>query len=159
MELAQAYLDYQKRIISFYYSNDVMNRITDKIWLGSSRARFHLKENNITAVISLVSPHQHERILSPLKIPEYRINLYDSRSARIIDIIYKVTHIIENSDEIFLIHCMKGKSRSAAVLIGYLMLTEGLHYEEAYERIARVRPCIRPNAGFIRQLKSNWRPQ
>ncbi|XP_017066405.1 dual specificity protein phosphatase 19 [Drosophila eugracilis] len=52
-----------------------------------------------------------------------------------------------------LIHCNAGVSRSASVVIGYLMQRRDMCYEDAYNLVKSWRPCIQPNAGFIQQLK------
>ncbi|XP_022918179.2 uncharacterized protein [Onthophagus taurus] len=52
-----------------------------------------------------------------------------------------------------LVHCNAGVSRSSAIVIGYLMLKDGVDYDEAYDVVKRVRVVARPNDGFIRQLK------
>ncbi|CAG0920074.1 unnamed protein product [Notodromas monacha] len=51
-----------------------------------------------------------------------------------------------------LVHCNAGVSRSAAVVIAYLMKSEGMTYRSAHDYLKSLRPCIRPNDGFIRQL-------
>jgi len=52
-----------------------------------------------------------------------------------------------------LVHCMAGVSRSAAVVIGYLMTAKQMTFDEAYEFVKEKRPVIRPNDGFMEQLK------
>jgi len=52
-----------------------------------------------------------------------------------------------------LVHCMAGVSRSAAVVIGYMMTKQGMSFEEAYEYVKDKRPVMRPNDGFMEQLK------
>jgi hypothetical protein len=53
-----------------------------------------------------------------------------------------------------LVHCMAGKSRSASVVIGFLMKNEGLSFLEAFELVAEKRPQIALNHGFARQLRN-----
>lgn len=53
-----------------------------------------------------------------------------------------------------LIHCNAGVSRSAAVCIAYLMLMEKNSFQAAYQLVKARRECIRPNDGFMRQLKA-----
>lgn len=50
-------------------------------------------------------------------------------------------------------HCAQGVSRSASVLIGYLMSREGLSYEAALAQLQGARPCVAPNPGFALQLQ------
>ena len=44
-------------------------------------------------------------------------------------------------------------SRSASVLVAWMMVSESLSVTEAMEELQRLRPATRPNDGFIRQLK------
>lgn len=53
-----------------------------------------------------------------------------------------------------LIHCNAGVSRSAAILIAYLMKSQNLSYEAAWSLVKDKRPSINPNIGFIIQLKN-----
>ncbi|XP_016934291.1 dual specificity protein phosphatase 19 [Drosophila suzukii] len=52
-----------------------------------------------------------------------------------------------------LVHCNAGVSRSASVVIGYLMQRRDMSYEDAYNLVKSWRPSIQPNAGFMQQLK------
>lgn len=52
-----------------------------------------------------------------------------------------------------LVHCMGGVSRSPAVLAYYLMREEGMSLRGALGMIMKARPAMRPNDGFLRQLK------
>merc|ERR1712193_552702 len=76
-----------------------------------------------------------------------------------------ITHIIRNFSKVkeFIDECMSmqgkilmhgdgGMSRSAALMIAYMMETYGLPYKEAFGYVQQRRYCINPNGGFIRQL-------
>lgn len=52
-----------------------------------------------------------------------------------------------------LVHCYVGKSRSAAVVLGYLMARQHLTLAAATALLTRVRPQIQPNRGFYRELQ------
>ncbi len=52
-----------------------------------------------------------------------------------------------------LVHCMQGISRSASIVIAYLMTTRGLSFEEAAGIAMRARPIVKPNSGFVAQLR------
>lgn len=51
------------------------------------------------------------------------------------------------------VHCNAGVSRSAAVVIAYMMQDQHLNFHEAYRILKEARPAVRPNDGFINQLK------
>jgi len=52
-----------------------------------------------------------------------------------------------------LVHCMAGRSRSATVVIWYLMKSRGMSLHDAFFHTKRARPCAFPNAGFWFQLQ------
>lgn len=52
-----------------------------------------------------------------------------------------------------LVHCIQGISRSATIVIGYLMSRERMSLREAYEKVTTLRPISKPNVGFIEQLR------
>ena len=51
-----------------------------------------------------------------------------------------------------LVHCRKGRSRSATVVISYLMSRHGFGRSEALNWVKDRRPSVSPNAGFMQQL-------
>lgn len=50
------------------------------------------------------------------------------------------------------VHCQAGISRSPAIVIGYLIKTEGMDYEAAWAFVKKRRALINPNKGFVSQL-------
>ncbi len=53
-----------------------------------------------------------------------------------------------------LVHCNAGLSRAPSVVIAYLRKEEGLSWEEAWEKVKEARPGMKPNVGFVKQLKA-----
>jgi protein-tyrosine phosphatase len=51
-----------------------------------------------------------------------------------------------------LVHCVWGMSRSATIVMAYLMNRCGVDFPEAYNFVRISRPIVSPNKGFIRQL-------
>ena len=51
-----------------------------------------------------------------------------------------------------LVHCVQGKSRSATVVAAYMVRYLGYSPEDAVAELARRRPIVAPNPGFLRQL-------
>ena len=50
------------------------------------------------------------------------------------------------------VHCVQGISRSATMIIAYMILTEGITYNQGYKRVKDRRACANPNLKFIQQL-------
>ncbi|XP_019409855.1 PREDICTED: dual specificity protein phosphatase 19 [Crocodylus porosus] len=55
-------------------------------------------------------------------------------------------------DGVVLVHCNAGVSRAAAIVIGFLMNSEGLGFTRAFTLVKNARPAICPNPGFMEQL-------
>lgn len=51
------------------------------------------------------------------------------------------------------VHCNAGISRSVTICCAYLMKIQRLSARESLQRLKAVRPCARPNEGFMRQLR------
>eukprot|EP00322_Chrysochromulina_rotalis_P023698 CAMPEP_0115853294 /NCGR_PEP_ID=MMETSP0287-20121206/13430_1 /TAXON_ID=412157 /ORGANISM="Chrysochromulina rotalis, Strain UIO044" /LENGTH=352 /DNA_ID=CAMNT_0003307367 /DNA_START=28 /DNA_END=1086 /DNA_ORIENTATION=- len=53
-----------------------------------------------------------------------------------------------------LVHCMAGRSRSATIVIAFLLKCRGLDLSGAFELVRARRPCSLPNLGFWQQLEA-----
>ncbi|XP_054033022.1 dual specificity protein phosphatase 19 [Dryobates pubescens] len=53
---------------------------------------------------------------------------------------------------VVLVHCNAGVSRAAAVVVGFLMHSEGLSFARAFSLVKTARPAACPNPGFMEQL-------
>ncbi|RLN15226.1 hypothetical protein BBJ28_00010643 [Nothophytophthora sp. Chile5] len=51
-----------------------------------------------------------------------------------------------------LVHCFMGRSRSATIVLAYLVARRGLALSEALRELRRVRPQAQPNTGFYKEL-------
>ncbi|XP_026523820.1 dual specificity protein phosphatase 19 [Notechis scutatus] len=60
---------------------------------------------------------------------------------------------IKLKGEVVLVHCNAGVSRAAAIIIGFLMYSEGLNFAMAFSVVKNARPAICPNPGFMEQLQ------
>lgn len=111
-----------------------------------------LAQNNITAVVSAVELG----ILYPPGIEHYVVNLRDHEEEEIRYTFIPVYRFIEQQRKAgrnVLIHCAAGISRSAALLISYMMNKYHTAFEACLHYVAKKRPCVMPNAGFVLQLK------
>ncbi|GIX73777.1 dual specificity protein phosphatase 19 [Caerostris darwini] len=52
-----------------------------------------------------------------------------------------------------LVHCNAGVSRAPTIVLAYLMKQCNMTLKEAFNLVKSVRPCIRPNDGFMRTLE------
>lgn len=59
---------------------------------------------------------------------------------------------VKLKDGVVLVHCNAGVSRAAAIIIGFLIHSEGLSFPKALSLVKNARPAICPNPGFMEQL-------
>ena len=76
----------------------------------------------------------------------------DKESLRFAEMIQFIDTALNNEKSKVLIHCQMGVSRSATMLIAYLMHSQRWSLCDAYERVKQCRRRICPNYGFLTQL-------
>ncbi|KAJ3411536.1 phosphatase, partial [Chytridiales sp. JEL 0842] len=52
-----------------------------------------------------------------------------------------------------LVHCVAGISRSATIVVAYLMKSNNMSFEESMEFVKSKKPNVEPNEGFVTQLR------
>lgn len=134
-----------------------MSKITNRIFLGNFKDACDydfISNNDIKLVINLA---EEVPISYNLNIKHLHYFLKDVSSQIITDVIYSVydhmVNFFKSSDGNVLFHCYAGVSRSASVLIGFLMLYSNISLGDAYSFVKSRRRIIKPNIGFIRQLE------
>ncbi|KAK5971769.1 Dual specificity protein phosphatase, partial [Trichostrongylus colubriformis] len=60
---------------------------------------------------------------------------------------------VENGGKV-LVHCNAGISRAATFVISYLMVYHRMSLQCAFETVKKARPKVKPNMGFMKQLKT-----
>lgn len=92
----------------------------------------------------------------PDKFKYLVLNIADTATENIIQHFHKVRTFIDealNSGGRILVHGNAGISRSAALVLAYLMEKYGLSQTRAYTIVQQRRFCINPNEGFMAQLR------
>lgn len=96
-------------------------------------------------------------------IRKYQSNTYDLRAQQhlerlyankpMIEVSYHILDHVLNSRQNILVHCMAGVSRSASMIIYYLMRKYNMSFEDAYKLVKSKRTIVNPNKSFQAQLK------
>jgi protein-tyrosine phosphatase len=87
--------------------------------------------------------------LDYLDLPNEDLN----KDNKLDNVIEKIDESLKNNKPV-LVHCRAGVSRSASVVIAYLMKKYNLSFLDASNFILSKRPFISPNPGYINQLKN-----
>ena len=110
-----------------------------------------LREHNITHVINCAFNLPNK---FPDQITYKRLELRDEPDQPITERLEEAYEFIkENSDKNIFVHCVFGKSRSASVVIFYIMKEKKLNFEDAKTFVKNIRNIVNPNAGFENELK------
>jgi tetratricopeptide (TPR) repeat protein len=161
LELEQR--DYQSHIYvslgKFLNIYRPIQQVCDGVFIGShaaARDLAQLKEYRITHIINasdeipcyhlncgIIYHHEH---LTDVKESDL---IMSGCLQRCIDFI---TGAISQNGRV-LVHCNAGVSRSGAIVVGYLMSTQHLSYEQALAQARKAREWIKPNIGFETQLR------
>ena len=131
-----------------------MDQITDSIWLGNLNSALNinkLKKEEIKKMLTVSD--------SPPKINDGKsffvkkmVIISDFPNRNIIKYFGECLNFM-NGEEKTLVHCKLGTSRSATIVIAYLMWKQKMKNEEAYNYVKNKRKRIGPNSGFKQQLK------
>jgi protein-tyrosine phosphatase len=132
----------------------IPNRILPQLFLGSKEALTEesvLKQLNISAVVDLSGLD-----LKQLPGMSYLcITVLDHKDVDIgqhFGIVHAFMHHAIQTGQTVLVHCNQGISRSATIIISYLMKYAGFSLAGAFRYTKRQRRIILPNPGYMRQL-------
>lgn len=141
------------------------DRIAPQLWLGGAptytRDYQFLLDNDITAVLDMRAEREGDRTF----YDEHGINY---RRLEVLDaMVPPDEYLSEGADWIneqiedgrtVLVHCAKGRGRSATLVAAYMMRHEALPYDECKTIMTQVRPLVKLEDRHRRRLEA-WNDQ
>ena len=130
-----------------------INQITDTLYLGNMESAFNIKKlkglgiRKVLTVMSAFGNHYPENTFIHKKI-----EIDDDYESNIIQYFKECLLFIDGYDKVF-VHCAAGMSRSATIVIAYIMWKKKLFLNEAIKFVKNKRPIIQPNLNFMKQLE------
>ena len=135
------------------YENHDLDEIIDNLWLGNYVASIDismLKKKGIKKILTVMD--YDDGMVYDSDFIYKRCNIEDNCRQNIIQYFGECLNFIKGGEKV-LVHCMAGASRSATIVIAYLMWSKRLNFEDAINYVKEKRPLIGPNEGFVKQLK------
>ncbi|KAK9009227.1 hypothetical protein V6N11_035772 [Hibiscus sabdariffa] len=146
-------------LISEAANTEKPSLITNSLFIGgalAARSAYTLQHFGITHVLCLCSNEIGQADSQYHDLFEYKnFSIYDNEDSNISSIFEEVCDFIDHVEQTggrVLVHCFEGKSRSATVVIAYLMLRKNLTLLEAWNSLKRAHRRAQPNDGFARIL-------
>ncbi|XP_045472736.1 dual specificity protein phosphatase MPK-4-like [Harmonia axyridis] len=122
--------------------------------LAAAKDKDTLKRLNISHIITIDTCPLPRQIVELKCLTIKFIQLSDQPKEDILSYFDETQSFIEEgiSKGNVLVHCYFGVSRSATVVIGYVMKKYNLNFSDAFQRVKLKRSIVYPNPGFISQL-------
>ena len=138
------------------------NEIDQYVFIGNSNSAKDLdwfRNNNIGYVVNTAA--EIPNFFPDQGIRYFNLRLYDNPKQGDEDLLglleptYRYISAVIKFNPLakILVHCHMGKSRSASVVIYYLMRSRGWRYQDALEFVRSKRPIVAPNMWYARQLQ------
>lgn len=135
------------------------NEIIPSLYLGDTQAAVmhsELQRLKIGAIVNCTTDQEVGCALDGQGMDYVRVPVRDEDKAQLLHYLDPATEFVQrhiSGDVAVLVHCQRGVSRSASVVIAYLMRYFGMTRDEAYKRAKSRRAVVAPNPGFWQQLQ------
>ncbi|NBP15694.1 dual specificity protein phosphatase family protein [bacterium] len=145
------------------YTNILPNRfeatkIFDNLFLGNIDSSYdynELKRLGITHIVSVIQgyvppfPNDFEYLV---------INAMDDENTNIMEVFDDAVRFIEEGMENgkVLVHCFAGRSRSATIVLAYIIKKFGMDVEKSLKFLKGCRDIVQPNKYFMEQLNKYY---
>lgn len=128
-----------------------IHRVDSHVYLGGSDAAAPnvLKAHGITRVVRLYAgpPDAQAPGVQYFVFPAQDSSDFDIRPVAV-EAVQQILKARAAGEKI-LVHCHAGISRSATVVVLYLMIRYGVPLATALPALREIRPCVNPNPGFL----------
>eukprot|EP01063_Lacrimia_lanifica_P020274 TRINITY_DN27606_c0_g1_i1.p1 TRINITY_DN27606_c0_g1~~TRINITY_DN27606_c0_g1_i1.p1 ORF type:complete len:701 (+),score=145.98 TRINITY_DN27606_c0_g1_i1:90-2192(+) len=152
--------------VKFEWNAIYPDKIVENVYLGSLRSAQDPRIYQELSIEYLATIGRELTVVLSDTMRHIQCNVDDlekSDLTQIFDTAHTFIDEAVSNSKTVLVHCFKGQSRSATIVITWLMKTKRLTRDEAYALVKAQRPMIDPNKGFMRlmlryeeQLKEQW---
>jgi protein-tyrosine phosphatase len=138
-----------------------MSEVYPYLFISSAnvaREKDFLIDNNISIIINCAkeeSMNKYPSLTPSLKL--YHIPLIDDEEPNAKEMILagaRMIQVYSKEDKNILVHCKAGISRSATVILAWMIVYKNIPFDTAYKYLQIARPIICPNDFYIGILKT-----
>nr|CCC94120.1 putative map kinase phosphatase [Trypanosoma congolense IL3000] len=138
-----------------------ISRINDRLFIGTWRDAvngdllYRLRITHVLNVARELADDESQGVESGAFATTKCIPLSDSLNEDIRHHLEEAINFIGEATRhgCVLVYCRRGISRSAAIVIAYMMASEGMSFPAAYRNVQLKRPCISLNLAFMQRLE------
>lgn len=144
--------DYIKKLNSYLFSEP--DHIIDNIYLGNGNNAANINTINKYDIKFIINVTQELDNYFEPDIKYFKCELLDEKENNISNFFPKIIEIFnKNKENNILIHCFMGSSRSAVMVLLYLIKFKNMTLEDSLKFLKKKRDIININKEFINQLK------
>lgn len=149
-------VDRIERSFKLFRFDTLCSRITAHLFLSGvtpAMSRSTLAVHQISQIVNCAGMVCPNHFANELSYCTY--NLLDTPGQSIVPLFYETRALIDKAwaeGRRTLVHCHQGVSRSATVVIAYMMATYNMNVDSALRAVRAARGIAAPNAGFLCQL-------
>uniref|UniRef100_A0A3Q4B9I6 Dual specificity protein phosphatase n=1 Tax=Mola mola TaxID=94237 RepID=A0A3Q4B9I6_MOLML len=138
-----------------------VNQVWPSVYIGDEKTALErpgLRDLGITHVLN-AAEGKYNNVLtganyySNMDVQYFGVEADDKPTFNISQFFQPAAQFIHEALNKVLVHCVMGRSRSATLVLAYLMMKHSLSVVDAIEHV-RQRRCILPNHGFLKQLRA-----
>ncbi|KFP65823.1 Dual specificity phosphatase DUPD1, partial [Cariama cristata] len=140
-----------------------VNEVWPNLYIGDEKTaldRYSLEKEGFTHILNAAHGQRNvdtgPEYYHDMTVEYHGVEADDLPTFNLSQFFYSASKFIDNAlqDERnkVLVHCAMGRSRSATLVLAYLMIYKNMTIVDAIEQVSRHR-CILPNRGFLKQLR------
>ncbi|UJR11780.1 hypothetical protein I4U23_015960 [Adineta vaga] len=136
--------------------DEKLHHVIDGVYIGSQDSACNIAGIDECKITHILNVATGIRNVFPEQYTYLNIELLDVPETNIRKVFVQTNQFIQQAvadKGCVLIHCNAGISRSATIVLAYLLGIHRMKYEDAYRLLKTARSNIRPNDGFVQQLK------
>ncbi|CAL8089335.1 unnamed protein product [Calicophoron daubneyi] len=148
----------EQEVLSIYGRMDEASLIFDHLLLGTTfnaSNRDELERRNVTHILNVT--REVDNFFPGDKYEYKNIRVFDDEQSSLLPYFEETHRFINEAKQggtCCLVHCKMGISRSATVVVAYVMKEQNWDLETALSYVKCRRPCVQPNQGFMKELRT-----